>query len=95
MSTSTLASGGGHQQGMAGETVVVIGGSSGIGLATARLARAHGAEVVLTDRDLDRLRDAAKEVDAKSTAAFDLNDLPRLEDVSLAARDAFSTWSTT
>ena len=55
----TLASGTGDQQDLVGQTVVVIGGSSGIGLETARLARARGAEVVLTARDPDRLRDAA------------------------------------
>ena len=66
-------------QDLAGQTVVVIGGSSGMGLETARLARGRGAEVVLTARDPDRLGDAAKQVDARSTAAFDLNDLPRLE----------------
>jgi NAD(P)-dependent dehydrogenase (short-subunit alcohol dehydrogenase family) len=31
-----------------GQTVVVIGGSAGIGLETARLARNEGADVVLT-----------------------------------------------
>jgi NAD(P)-dependent dehydrogenase (short-subunit alcohol dehydrogenase family) len=36
---------------LAGQTVVVLGGSSGIGLATARSARAEGAELVLTGRD--------------------------------------------
>ena len=34
-----------------GQTVVVIGGSSGIGLETARRARAEGAAVVLTGRN--------------------------------------------
>ena len=33
---------------LAGQTVVVIGGSSGIGLETARRARAGGADVILT-----------------------------------------------
>jgi NADP-dependent 3-hydroxy acid dehydrogenase YdfG len=42
-----------------GVTVVVIGGSAGIGLATARLARAAGAEVVLTGRNAERLERAA------------------------------------
>jgi NAD(P)-dependent dehydrogenase (short-subunit alcohol dehydrogenase family) len=79
--TSTLASdtGAGHQRDLLGQTVVVIGGSSGIGLETARLARTHGAEVVLTARDPDRLHDAAQQVDARTTAAFDVNDLSRLE----------------
>ena len=34
-----------------GQTVIVIGGSSGMGFETARRARAEGAEVVLTGRD--------------------------------------------
>ena len=59
---------------LAGQTVVVIGGSAGIGLETARRARAEGADVVLTGRDPDRLRQAAAEVGARSTAAFDATD---------------------
>ena len=46
---------------LAGQTVVVIGGSSGIGLETARRARAEGAEVILTARDPDRLQRAGLE----------------------------------
>jgi NAD(P)-dependent dehydrogenase (short-subunit alcohol dehydrogenase family) len=63
-----------------GQTVVVIGGSSGIGLETARQAREAGAQVILTARDADRLQRAAKEVDALSTAAFDALDFARLEE---------------
>ncbi len=59
---------------LAGQTVVLIGGSAGIGLETARRARVEGADVVLTGRDPDRLRQAASEVGARSTAAFDVND---------------------
>jgi len=62
-----------------GQTVVVIGGSAGIGLATARQARAEGAEVVLTARDPERLKRAAKEVGARVTATFDVNELADLE----------------
>jgi NAD(P)-dependent dehydrogenase (short-subunit alcohol dehydrogenase family) len=65
---------------LVGQTVVVIGGSSGMGLETARLARARGAEVVLAARHPDRLREAADEVGARSTAAFDATDLTRLEE---------------
>jgi NAD(P)-dependent dehydrogenase (short-subunit alcohol dehydrogenase family) len=54
-----------------GQTVVVIGGSAGIGLETARRARAEGADVVLTGRTPERLERAAEEVGARSTAAFD------------------------
>ena len=50
-----------------GQTVVVIGGSAGIGLETARRARAEGADVILTGRNADRLERAAAEVGARST----------------------------
>jgi NAD(P)-dependent dehydrogenase (short-subunit alcohol dehydrogenase family) len=63
---------------LSGQTVVLIGGSSGMGLDTARLARARGADVILTGRDPDRLRHAAEQVDARSTAAFDVTDLDRI-----------------
>jgi NAD(P)-dependent dehydrogenase (short-subunit alcohol dehydrogenase family) len=61
-----------------GQTVVLIGGSAGIGLETARRARAEGAEVILTGRDLDRLKRAAADVDARSTAVFDAGDPQQL-----------------
>jgi NAD(P)-dependent dehydrogenase (short-subunit alcohol dehydrogenase family) len=63
---------------LAGQTVVVIGGSAGIGLETARLSRAHGAEVVLVARDPERLGRAAEEVGARATEAFDATDFDRL-----------------
>ena len=59
---------------LAGQTVVVIGGSAGIGLETARRARAEGADVVLIGRDPGRLSQAAVEVGAQRTAAFDATD---------------------
>jgi NAD(P)-dependent dehydrogenase (short-subunit alcohol dehydrogenase family) len=62
---------------LAGQTVVVIGGSSGIGLETARRARAEGADVIVTARDPDRLRRVGLELGA-STAAFDATDFERL-----------------
>jgi NAD(P)-dependent dehydrogenase (short-subunit alcohol dehydrogenase family) len=76
---ATPVSGAGHPQDLAGATVVVLGGSSGIGLETARLARAHGADVVITGRDAGRLGDAAAAVGADRTAAFDLTDRASLE----------------
>jgi NAD(P)-dependent dehydrogenase (short-subunit alcohol dehydrogenase family) len=57
-----------------GHIVVVIGGSAGIGLETARRARQEGAGVVLVGRNHERLERAALEVGARSTAAFDAND---------------------
>ena len=62
-----------------GQTVVVIGGSAGIGLETARRARAEGADVIITARNPERLRAAADELGALSTAAFDATDQAALE----------------
>jgi NAD(P)-dependent dehydrogenase (short-subunit alcohol dehydrogenase family) len=61
-----------------GQTVVVIGGSSGIGLETARRARAEGAEIILTGRDRGRLEQAATEIGASDVAAFDATDFEQL-----------------
>ena len=68
-----------RQPELSGQTVVAIGGSSGIGLETARRARTEGADVILTGRNPDHLQQAAKEVDAQSTAAFDATDPAALE----------------
>ena len=62
-----------------GQTVVVIGGSAGMGLETARRARAEGASVILTSRNPERLQLVANELQAQSTAAFDANDPVALE----------------
>ena len=61
-----------------GQTVVLIGGSAGIGFATAQLARAEGADVILTGRNPERLQQAALEVGAADSAAFDATDFDRL-----------------
>jgi NAD(P)-dependent dehydrogenase (short-subunit alcohol dehydrogenase family) len=71
MTSSTSASQAGA---LSGQTVVLIGGSAGMGLETARLARAEGAQVILTARHRDRLDKAAAEVGALSTAAFEATD---------------------
>jgi NAD(P)-dependent dehydrogenase (short-subunit alcohol dehydrogenase family) len=69
----------GRQPELVGQTVVVIGGSAGIGLETARRARAEGADVILTGRNADRLDPAAQELGAQRTAAFDATDFDQLE----------------
>lgn len=72
-------SGASRQQALAGQTVVVIGGSSGIGLETARQARSEGANVVVTGRSPERLDQAARELGALSSSAFDATDFDRLD----------------
>jgi NAD(P)-dependent dehydrogenase (short-subunit alcohol dehydrogenase family) len=63
---------------LAGQTLLVIGGSSGIGLETARRAREQGADVIITARDPERLHRVGLELGA-SIAAFDATDFNRLE----------------
>ena len=78
MSTTTTASPNRREPELLGQTVVVIGGSAGIGFETARRARAAGAKLILTGRNPERLDGAARELDALSTAAFDATDFERL-----------------
>ena len=78
-----------------GQRVVLIGGSSGIGLATAHLARVEGADVTIAGRSEDRLREAARELGECDTAILDISDeaavsalfagLPRVDHVVISA----------
>jgi NAD(P)-dependent dehydrogenase (short-subunit alcohol dehydrogenase family) len=79
MTTEATAASSTREPELLGQTVVLIGGSAGIGLETARRARSEGADVVLTGRDPERLKQAALDVDARSTAAFDANDAAALK----------------
>jgi NAD(P)-dependent dehydrogenase (short-subunit alcohol dehydrogenase family) len=79
MSTPTTAAANQREPELLGQTVVLIGGSAGIGFETARRAHAEGADVVLTGRNRERLERAGSEVGARETAAFDVNDPASLE----------------
>ncbi|MGA7380410.1 MAG: SDR family oxidoreductase [Terriglobales bacterium] len=79
MSTATNAFPIRREPELLGQTVVVIGGSAGIGLKTARRAHAEGAKVILTGRNPEPLQRAASELEALSTAAFDATDADALE----------------
>jgi NAD(P)-dependent dehydrogenase (short-subunit alcohol dehydrogenase family) len=79
MTTETSTGSTAREPKLLGQTVVLIGGSAGIGLETARRARSEGADVVLTGRDPERLERAARDVDARSTAAFDANEAAALK----------------
>ena len=58
--------------------MLVIGGSAGMGLATARAARSEGAEAIITARNAERLDRAATEIGARA-AAFDATDPAALD----------------
>jgi len=75
-STQVWATGGEGR--LAGQTVVVIGGSAGIGLETARAAHEQGADLIITARNEDRLRSVAEQLPAR-VDAFDATDFDRLE----------------
>jgi NAD(P)-dependent dehydrogenase (short-subunit alcohol dehydrogenase family) len=79
MSTATTASPIQREPELLGQTVVVIGGSAGIGFETARRARAEGARLILTGRNPEGLQRAASELGAQSTAPFDATDPALLE----------------
>jgi NAD(P)-dependent dehydrogenase (short-subunit alcohol dehydrogenase family) len=79
MTNEATAVSGAREPELLGQTVVLIGGSAGIGLETARRARSEGADVILTGRNPDRLKQAARDVDARITAAFDATDAAALK----------------
>ena len=59
---------------LAGKKVVVVGGSSGIGLATAELVKRDGAEVIIASRNADKLKAAADKAGAKGVVVDVTND---------------------
>ncbi|MEO1686729.1 MAG: SDR family NAD(P)-dependent oxidoreductase, partial [Pseudomonadota bacterium] len=72
---------------LAGKTALVTGGSTGIGLAAAQLLAARGAQVLITGRNEDRLRDAAATIPGAAWLSNDAADP--------AAADALAAWATT
>jgi NAD(P)-dependent dehydrogenase (short-subunit alcohol dehydrogenase family) len=79
MSTATAPVSTQREPELLGQTVIVIGASAGIGLETARRARAEGASVILAARNRVRLEQVAHELDAERIAAFDARDPTSLQ----------------
>jgi NAD(P)-dependent dehydrogenase (short-subunit alcohol dehydrogenase family) len=64
------------------QKVIVIGGTSGIGLATAKAARELDADVVIAARDENELRTAADEIgDSTESRRVDATQRPALDDM--------------
>jgi NAD(P)-dependent dehydrogenase (short-subunit alcohol dehydrogenase family) len=78
MNTASIPSPIRREPALADQTVVVIGGSAGIGLETARQARSEGAQLILAARHSEPLERAARELGALSTAALDATDFQQL-----------------
>jgi NAD(P)-dependent dehydrogenase (short-subunit alcohol dehydrogenase family) len=81
------------------QVIVITGGSSGIGLATARMAAARGACVVLTSRNERDLRVAVQEIDARGGRATHVvadvaipEDMDRVADIAIREFGGFDTW---
>ena len=67
---------------LSGKTALITGGSSGIGLATAKLFTSHGARVAITGTDRAKLDRAVKELDGDAVGiqanVASLDDLKRM-----------------
>ena len=61
-----------HSGLMAGRTVLITGGTGGIGRATALGLAAMGAHLAITGRDFGRAEDAAREIRAASGGPVDV-----------------------
>ncbi|MDB5581633.1 MAG: short-chain dehydrogenase/reductase [Bradyrhizobium sp.] len=59
---------------MIGQRVLIVGGSSGIGLATALAARSAGAKVMVAGRSPQRLRKAVERIGIAESVVLDVSD---------------------
>jgi short-subunit dehydrogenase len=81
------------------QTIVITGASSGIGLATARMAAARGAQVVLTSRNSTDLSRAVVDITRKGGRAVwmaadvaDAGAVDRIGDLAVRTFGGFDTW---
>ena len=81
------------------QTIVLTGASSGIGLATARLAAKRGARLVLAARSEDALRELADEINRNGGEALAVtcdvsraDEIERLHDMAVERFGGYDSW---
>lgn len=81
------------------QVIVITGASSGIGLATARLAASQGAKLVLAARTVSALDQLCREITAAGGSCFpvaadvgDFDDVKTIRDAALARYGRIDTW---
>lgn len=78
---------------ISGQVIVVVGASSGIGLATALAAAQHGAKVVLAARNADDLERAVQSIERAGGQAIAVpTDVTQYEQVAALAQRAVDTF---
>ena len=82
-----------------GKVVLITGSSSGIGAATAQLFTESGANVVVTGRNADNVKEVAKkcrEVSQNKTKVFEvIADITNEEDVKRLVNETIKTFGKT
>ena len=70
----------GARNGLEGKRVVILGGSSGIGLAVAEVATSQGAKVIIGSSNAERVQKAIKTIGGDAQGqALDVSDEPAIE----------------
>ncbi|MDB5130252.1 MAG: short-chain dehydrogenase/reductase, partial [Mucilaginibacter sp.] len=85
MDSAEKSSYNGHKSGVAGQKVLVTGGTTGIGLATASLLARQGAHVLIAGRDPSHMNDALSSIrgeDITGTIDGIITDLSSKEGIS-------------
>lgn len=72
-----------------GRRYLITGGTSGLGLASARILRSRGAHVTITARDVDRARSVVAAGGADAVIEMDLSDLASVRRGADLASDPF------